>query len=79
MRRYYVVRIELSQALPEPFGETVWWAKCDMIATVGFHRLDLFGTNRDQNGKRKYLHPMLSAAEFASVQDAVLAGLGLGT
>jgi mRNA interferase MazF len=38
----YVVRIELSVPLPEPYAHTVVWAKCDMLATVAFKRLDMF-------------------------------------
>lgn len=75
----YVVRIELDQPLPEPFPEPVWWAKCDMIATVSFDRLDMFRTDRDQEGKRQYLQPKLDEEQFAAVKNGVLAGLGLST
>lgn len=74
----YVVRLELACPLPEPFAQSVWWAKCDMIATVGFRRLDLFRTGRDQHGKRRYLQPKLPSTDFARVQVGVLHGLGLG-
>src|ERR1700704_6371834 len=44
----YVCRLELTVALPPPFdGERFCWAKADMVATVGFRRLDLFRTARD--------------------------------
>jgi uncharacterized protein YifN (PemK superfamily) len=73
----YVVRIELERPLPEPFAETVWWVKCDMAATVGFERLDLFRTDRQPNGRRQYLHPSISLDDFHRVQTAVRCGLGL--
>jgi uncharacterized protein YifN (PemK superfamily) len=74
----YVVRLDLSAPLPDPFPQSVWWAKCDMIATVGFKRLDLFRTGRDQYGKRKYLQPRLSAEDLERVRGGILNGLGLG-
>jgi mRNA interferase MazF len=75
----YVVRIELDKPLPEPFSEVVWWAKCDMIATVGFNRLDLFRAKRDPGGNRKYLHPFVSMSDFDRIRQGVLSGLGLAT
>jgi len=49
-----------------------------MIATVGFDRLDLFRTKRDQTGKRKYLQPKVSKAILDEIYTAILHGLGLG-
>jgi DNA-binding CsgD family transcriptional regulator len=40
------VRLVFNPALPEPFSSPVAWAKCDMLATVGFGRLDLFRSNK---------------------------------
>ena len=75
----YVARLDLQNPLPAPFAETVWWAKCDMIATVGFERLDLFRTARDQTGRRKYLHPMLPPDDMAKIRAAILAALGISS
>ena len=47
------VRLEFDPPLPHPFLYPVAWAKCDMLATVGFDRLDIFRTERDQYGRRK--------------------------
>jgi mRNA interferase MazF len=74
----YVLRIAFEAALPAPFGQTVWWAKCDMIATVGFGRLDLFRTDRDQTGRRKYLHPKLLESDLVRVRQGILNALGMG-
>ncbi|WP_114768453.1 type II toxin-antitoxin system PemK/MazF family toxin [Microvirga subterranea] len=74
----YQLRIELPEALPTPFAETVWWAKADMLSTVGFNRLDLFRTERDHEGKRKYLHPKVPPAVLQEVYGAILWSLGLG-
>jgi mRNA interferase MazF len=74
----YVVRLEFDPPLPDPFCYRVAWAKCDILATVGFKRLDLFRTERDQYGKRKYLHPKISAPDLAKVRTGVLFALGMG-
>jgi uncharacterized protein YifN (PemK superfamily) len=73
----YCVRLALERPLPPPFDQAIWWAKCDMIATVGFDRLDFFHTGRDRDGKRKYLHPVLPASDMARVKSGVLAALGI--
>jgi mRNA interferase MazF len=73
----YVVQLEIKP-LPAPYSETTVWAKCDMIATVGFERLDLFRTGRDQGGKRKYLTPKVSRKDLERVRVGVLWGLGMG-
>jgi len=65
----YIVKLEFKPALPEPFSYEVAWAKCDMLATVSFERLDLFRTERDQTGKRKYLHPKISTVDLARIRN----------
>lgn len=75
----YVVRLELAAPLPAPFDAPVMWAKCDMIATVCFERLDLFRTPRDATGTRKYLTPKLTEADFDRVRMGTLHGIGLSS
>jgi uncharacterized protein YifN (PemK superfamily) len=53
------------------------WAKCDMLATVSFARLELFRTGRDQYGKRQYLRPRLTELQMADVRNAVRMALSL--
>ena len=72
----YVVRIELSEELPEPFSLKICWAKCDMVATVAFARLDLFRTDRE-HGARRYLTPKVGTANFDAIMQGVLHGLGM--
>lgn len=72
----YVTLIEFREPLPHPFPYKAFWAKCDMIATVSFDRLDLFHTVRD-HGKRKYLHPKVTAEDVARVRACVLKAIGL--
>ena len=77
-RNLYQCRLELDRPLPEPFAETVWWVKADMVATVGFDRLDLFRTGRDQYGKRKYLADLrVSPDQMEAVRAAVRHALDL--
>jgi mRNA interferase MazF len=73
----YLVQLTLPKPLPAPFEEPACWAKCDMVATVSFERLDLFRTERDQSGKRKYIHPVLEADDLDRVRHGVMAALGL--
>jgi len=74
----YHCKIEFDAPLPEPFGETVWWVKADMVATVSLDRLDLFQTARDQYGKRKYLSNLrVSDEHFEVIRAAVQHALGL--
>jgi mRNA interferase MazF len=73
----YAVRIAMAPPLPTPFDTPVMWAKCDMLATVGFDRLDLFRTERDQTGRRRYLHPKLSVEDLDRIRQGLLAALGM--
>ncbi|MFG6589995.1 type II toxin-antitoxin system PemK/MazF family toxin [Sulfitobacter sp. 1A12157] len=72
----YHCRIELPYSLPN-FPQTICWVKADMLATVGFGRLDLFRTDRDHTGKRKYLTPRISEHEFEKVVASLKAALGI--
>ena len=72
----YHCKITINQPLPK-FPATEMWVKADMIATVAFARLDLFRTDRDQYGKRKYLQPRISEDDFRRVLECVKVALGL--
>jgi uncharacterized protein YifN (PemK superfamily) len=75
----YQCRIELERPLPPPFAASVFWAKADMLATVGFYRLDLIRTERDRaSGRRRYLQPKVSAVDLRKIYRCVLYALGLG-
>ncbi|TCP10894.1 uncharacterized protein YifN (PemK superfamily) [Crenobacter luteus] len=49
------------------------WAKCDMLYTVAFERLDKF--HRKTRNGREYLSPSMSAEDFAGVLTGVRAYL----
>lgn len=77
-RAKYHCRLDLDDDLPHPFPARVWWAKCDMIASVGFARLDYFHTARDHTGRRKYLTSLqVSDAHLEQIREAVRHALGL--
>jgi mRNA interferase MazF len=76
-REFYVVRLSFDPPLPKPYEYEIAWAKCDMLATVCFARLDLFTLGRDYQGKRKYIKPKLSVVDFHRVKKGVLAALGM--
>lgn len=63
--------------LPQKFDARECWVKADMIATVGFERLDLIRTDRDIFGKRKYLQPKISEEDFERVKACVRVALGI--
>jgi uncharacterized protein YifN (PemK superfamily) len=62
-----------------PMGEqsiaTTVWAKCDMLYTVSFARLNK--PHRKKQGKREYFLPKLLPAEIEAVRDGVSAYLRL--
>ncbi len=73
----YIVELNLVVALPDPFQHQKVWAKCDMLATVSFGRLDMFRTERDHTGKRRYLKPRLTPEQLAAVRQGILSALGM--
>lgn len=74
----YHCTVHLDPPLPPPFDSPDMWVKADMIATVGFQRLDRIRTGRDQYGKRKFITRSVSADELKAINRAVLCGLGFG-
>ncbi len=74
----YQCKVELPFSLPEPFDGTLKWAKCDMLATLAYARMDMPRTGRDPfSGKRRYLKVLLPPLELERVRTAVLHALGM--
>ncbi|WP_394341567.1 type II toxin-antitoxin system PemK/MazF family toxin [Rhodobacter sp. CZR27] len=74
----YQCRVELPMPAPAPYAGTIKWAKCDMLATLSYTRMQLPFTGRDRTtGKRKYLQIVLEAEQMAKVRTAMLHALGL--
>jgi uncharacterized protein YifN (PemK superfamily) len=49
------------------------WAKCDMLSTVSFSRLELIKIS-----SRKYITPVLSHVDLDSIRRGVLFAIGVG-
>ena len=63
--------------LPVHMQKSDWWAKCDCIATVSFHRLDRIKAGKDPNtGKRIYLSPKVFTDDLLAIKMAVVTHLG---
>lgn len=73
----YHYELTIETPLPKPFDSPVMWVKADMLATVGFQRLDLFREGRGPDGQRKYLTLKIDAAQLRCVYECVLHGIGL--
>ncbi len=65
-------------SLPQPFRGGQMWAKCDLITTVAFHRLDRVRIGKHPTtGKRMYSTKPVRPEDLAAIQEAVLHVLGL--
>jgi len=73
----YHCQVKMDPPLPPPFDSPTMWVKADMIDTVGFQRLDLFRSGRDQYGKRRYFSRNVTADELKKIHECVLCGLGM--
>ncbi len=70
---------ELREAsLPASLRRTKHWAKCDVVVTVAFWRLDRVCIGKHPTtGKRMYVSHVVSPEDFAAIRQSVLHGLGL--
>lgn len=59
--------------LPETLGYKQIWAKCDMVYTVSFDRLDK--PHKKAKGKREYFTVRLNQADLNSVLNGIIAHL----
>jgi len=74
----YHHQLTVNPVPPKP-GQPVplCWAKCDMVETVALHRLDRIKDGKNPDGSRRYVVPLLPAADIAAVQAGVKLALGL--
>ena len=74
----YQCKIEIEKDLPKPYTSKVVWAKCDMMATVSYSRLDLIRDGRNETtGKRKYLQLFIGDENLNKIRTSLLCSLGL--
>lgn len=73
----YHCQIDLPDQLPDWFDKTGVWVKADMMAAVGYKRLDFISLGKDRGGKRIYCYTPISPENLKTIRASVLAGLGL--
>lgn len=57
-------QVNINPPLPRYFQSNGVWIKGDMVYSVGFHRLDLIRTGKDQSGKRQYYYKPLNQEQI---------------
>lgn len=69
----YHCSIMLPRPLPKPFDTLPMWAKCDMLSTVSFKRLNLISI-----GRRQYITPAVGDNNLEQIKRCILYALGMG-
>ncbi|MFG6282892.1 type II toxin-antitoxin system PemK/MazF family toxin [Sphingomonas sp. S6] len=69
--------VEMPEDIPEPWGPGPRWAKCDMVATVGYARLNLPHSKHPVTGARRYHQIEIDPAQVDRLRRAVAAAIGL--
>ena len=72
----YHCEIEIKPPLPGRWGSKCW-AKCDMIATVSFSRLELVRDGKDLLGNRRYYEATLPKEVMEQISECVQNALGM--
>lgn len=76
--RPYHCKLNINPPLPEPWDSSEVWVKGDMVAAVGFHRLNLIRIGRDDDTKvRRYRTNLLTKQQIKEVHACVLHSIGL--
>jgi len=68
--------VEVPDDIPGPWGAGPRWAKCDMVATVTYARLNLPYSKHHVTGVRLYHQIELEKAQVDQLRRAVLAAIG---
>ncbi len=69
---------QMEQAsLPQCLAGQRIWAKCDIVMTVAFRRLDRDRSGRDANGKRTYEAKLISGNDLRAIESCVMHALCL--
>lgn len=63
--------------IPDPWGPGLRWAKCDMVATVGYGRLNLPHSKHHVTGTRQYHQIELEDDLVRALRHAVAAAIGI--
>ncbi len=73
----YHRQIDIRPRLPARWDSDGVWVKGDMIAAVGFHRLDFLRYGKDVQGRRLYHYSPVSDENLRVIRACVLSGMGL--
>lgn len=71
----YHIQIQLPEPLPADLMRECW-AKCDMVYTVGLHRLNLIRMSRDENGRRVYYNKTIDKQPLNTIRKAIYHAIG---
>jgi uncharacterized protein YifN (PemK superfamily) len=69
--------VPLDLDVPAPWGDAARWAKCDMVATVGYDRLNLPHFRHHVTGSRQFWQHELSEGIIVELRRAVASALGI--
>lgn len=69
--------VPINLDVPGPWGFVERWAKCDMVATVGYNRLNLPHYRHEVTQARLFWQHELNEATVASLRSAVACALGI--
>lgn len=75
----YHYELVLKRPLPGHWKASSYWVKADMLSTVSFSRLELIRTDRDHEGKRKYLTNTIPDEDLVNIRKCVLHALGFSS
>jgi len=64
-------------SLPGKLKNDETWAKCDMVTTVSYDRLDRIKIGRDAQGKRLYVSPLIALDDLVAIKEGVRFWLNL--
>lgn len=75
----YHCQVDFDPPLPDWMVSHGVWVKGDMVAAVGFHRLDFISFGKSKSGKRRYYYSTLSPQNLKKIRSCVLHGIGLSS
>lgn len=75
----YHAQINIRPLLPGNYDSDGLWIKGDMVNAVGFHRLDLIRTGKNEAGKRTYYYHTATEEQMKIVEACILRAIGLST
>ncbi len=60
-----------TELVANAYLQPICWAKCDMINTVSYKRLDLYRIGREADGRRKYSYFRVDNAMLETIRSEV--------